>query len=67
MIARMWKLSKVAILPTIDATQHGWDKNMLPKWSTDIFPDDVSQIIVQHDFEDYTLDNDEESDTAMDE
>ena len=40
---------------------------ILAKWSTDIFPDDMSQIIVQHDLEDYTFDNDEESDTAMDE
>ena len=48
-VAALNKRSKLLIMSLEDPIQHGWNDKQTPEWCDVIFPDDVSEILFDHD------------------
>ena len=62
MIARIWKTCKIPISPQLNPEDHGFNNDYHQKWCDVVFPNDVTELILNVDLEDYIMDDDEDSD-----
>ena len=47
-VALMFRNANQLILSLEDPINHGWDERGRVKWSTTCYPDDISQLIINH-------------------
>ena len=62
MIARIWKTCKIPTSAQLNPLDHGWDNDYHKKWSDVVFPNDVTDLIMNVDLEEYIVDDDQDSD-----
>ena len=45
-VARIWKLTLCASLSLPNITDHGWDEDGRIKWIQQLFPDDITELLM---------------------
>ena len=61
-VARFWRNAQHPIMALEDPQFHGWLPNLNIDWIAEAYPDDVAELLVEHD-EESSDDSDDEEDS----